>query len=111
MASAKKVTKLDMCTCSKLVYIDVRGNETYISGGQKLFSQESLPGMNILSPEISCCNKNLPPDKCPADRKLCRTKPNFDFFSRTNVRCSTLFHGLHGRRNIETIMPVSIVFL
>ena len=25
--------------------------------------------------------------KCPADRKFCRTKPIFDFFSRTNVPC------------------------
>ena len=25
--------------------------------------------------------------KCPADRKWCRTKPNFDFFNGINVRC------------------------
>ena len=32
--------------------------------------------------------------KSPADRNFCRTKPNFDFSNRTNVRCPSLFQGL-----------------
>ena len=47
----------------KAGYIDVERNETDLAGGQKLLLQESLPNIHILSPDIFCGNKNLPPDK------------------------------------------------
>ena len=31
--------------------------------------------------------------KCPTDQKLCRTKPNFEIFSQTNVQCPAPFQG------------------
>ena len=38
-----------------------------------------------------------------ADRKSCRTTPNFDFFSRANVRCPALFQSLIFR--IQLVNP------
>ena len=72
---------------------DVERNDTGLSGGQMLFSQESLPDLHILS-VIFSGNKIFHRTKCPADRKLCRTKPSFDFFSWANVRCLAIFKGL-----------------
>ena len=53
--------------------------------------------MHILLTDIFVVIKIFHRTKCPADRKLCRTKLNFDFFNRTFVRCPALFQGLdHG---------------
>ena len=49
----------DVYRCWKLVYLDVQLDETDLAGGQKLFSQESLPDIHILLTDIFCGNKNL----------------------------------------------------
>ena len=69
--------KLDMYRCSKLIYTDVQCNKTDLSGGQNLFSQESLPNMHILSPDIFCGNKNLSPGKMPGRSKVVPDKTEF----------------------------------
>jgi hypothetical protein len=48
--------------------------------------------------------------KCPADRKFCRTKPIFDFFSRTNVRCPALFQGLTSHAVVGIMPDNNIVY-
>ena len=61
----------------------------------KVVLKRLLPNIYISSLDISCGNKNLPPDKMSGKSKvLPRTKPIFDFSSRTNVRCPALFQGL-----------------
>ena len=105
-----------MYRSSKQVHIEVESNETRLNDDRSL---ESFRTVVLLVSSLSCIilrDKIMGSwadsffvairlfhfTKCPADRILCRTKPNFDFFSRTNVRCPALFQGLTAFFHIET---------
>ena len=77
----------------------------YCGGAEEVFIVHS-------SPASYCAEKSLEDlekffvvikifhrTKCPADQKLCRTKPNFEIFSETNVQCPAPFQG--SKRNSQ----------
>ena len=101
-----------MYRCSKLVCTDVQPlnvclyqlwTSVYISNlifcqryGRKSFSHAGITAghTHFLARHFFVAIKIFHRTKCPSDRKLCRTKPNVEFFSQTNLQCPVLFQGL-----------------
>ena len=84
-----------MCIDVQSWFIDAQRDETDLAGGQNF--TRITADIHIILLEIFVVIKISRRTKMSGRSKVVSAKLNFDFFSRTNVRCPALFQGLSFR--------------